>query len=45
MSGSQTSGLGFGLYICQKIIIKHGGEIGVESQVGIGTTFWFIILT
>ncbi|MBC7757614.1 MAG: ATP-binding protein [Phormidesmis sp. FL-bin-119] len=45
ISGSQTSGLGFGSYICQKIIKKYGGEIGVESQVGIGTKFWFTIPT
>ncbi|RZM14222.1 MAG: PAS domain S-box protein, partial [Pedobacter sp.] len=30
-SGSQVSGLGLGLYISADIIIRHGGEIGVDS--------------
>lgn len=42
-TGKQVSGLGLGLYISADIIKRHGGQIGVESQVGVGTTFWFTI--
>jgi PAS domain S-box-containing protein len=42
-TGAQVSGLGLGLYISSDIIQRHGGEIGVDSVVGAGTTFWFTI--
>ncbi len=32
-------GSGLGLYICQKIISAHEGEIRAESEIGKGTTF------
>ncbi len=34
-------GTGLGLSICKAIIDQHGGVIGVESQDGAGSTFWF----
>lgn len=41
--GGQYSGLGLGLYISAEIIKKHGGRIGVDSEPGQGSTFWFTI--
>jgi signal transduction histidine kinase len=34
---------GLGLYICQQIILAHGGNIGVEIQEQQGTSFWFTL--
>lgn len=40
---SRQPGLGLGLYICAEIIAKHEGKIGADSEVGAGSTFWFIL--
>lgn len=37
--GQGGSGSGLGLFICNKIIIAHGGRMSVESEHGVGTTF------
>lgn len=42
--GSGAS-LGLGLHISRSIIVRHGGQVGVESEPGNGSTFWFALPT
>jgi signal transduction histidine kinase len=39
----KKQGLGLGLYISSEIVKAHGGQIGVDSNSGGGSTFWFRI--
>lgn len=43
MKGEVDSGLGLGLYISSEIIKLHGGRMWVESNVNIGSKFYFVI--
>jgi len=37
------AGTGLGLSICEKLVTLQGGQIGVDSTLGLGTQMWFEI--
>ena len=42
---NEAAGLGIGLSIVLRIITRLNGEVGLESEVGQGSTFWFTLPT
>jgi signal transduction histidine kinase len=42
-TSERFQGLGIGLFICQQIIQRHKGTIGVKSAPGKGSEFYFYL--
>lgn len=41
--GARRGGVGLGLYLAREIVRAHGGEMGLVSAPGRGSTFWFTL--
>jgi signal transduction histidine kinase len=40
---ARRTGMGLGLYLSAQIVKAHGGQMGVESEPGHGSTFWLTL--
>jgi signal transduction histidine kinase len=40
---SSIAGTGLGLYLCRELALMHGGDIAVESEIGVGSAFDLVL--